>query len=80
MLGFSSEAYLPNNRGFDSFYGFYGDTIGFTNKKSSLNSNYYDLHNNMELVTDESELSDDMNSVILLQNKAEAMVADHATK
>ena len=46
-LGHFSEAYLPTRRGFDSFYGFYGNCIGYFSHVSELGACkddcYFDL-------------------------------------
>ena len=63
------------SRGFDSFYGFYNGMISYWNKTFL---NYVDLQTGHSIVTDEKELSEDMHTTYLFQNKVEEAIADHA--
>lgn len=75
-LGWSSEEKLPNNRGFDYFYGFLGGHIDYYTKYF-MGTNL-DLNENGILVTDESELDDTLHSAFLFQSKVEDVIASHA--
>lgn len=75
-LGMSTPGHLPTNRGFDAFYGFLGDGVGYWDKK---NGAYVDLQDNENLVSSSAELSSSLHNSILLQSKAESMIIEHAT-
>jgi len=73
--GYSTPDHLPNNRGFDSYYGFLN---GFTDYWTKKYGSDLDLHDNYEIGTDSSETSQLLHNGYLLQTKAEAAIADHA--
>ncbi len=74
-MGYSTWSRTPTFRGFDSFYGYYGGEIDFWTKK---NGNWLDLHDGTSLVSDPYALSTSTHSAYLYQQRAEAIIADHA--
>lgn len=74
-LGYSSLARTPTYRGFDFHYGYFD---GFMDYYTKTFGDYLDLQSNGELVSDEDEISSELHSAYLFQEKAEAMIADHA--
>lgn len=75
MQGFTSKAYTPLYRGFDSFYGFYNGHIDYWTKKFGDD---LDLHDEGRIVTNPNELSPDMHNGILLTTKAVDAISNHA--
>lgn len=69
------EAYWPNNRGFDSFYGFLGGYEDYLNKTYE---GYLDLRANNDLVLDPKDTDNELYSAMLFQQKAQDMIAQHA--
>ncbi len=74
-LGCSTEMHLPMNRGFDTFYGYLNGKVDYWNKTYG---NYLDLHDGMDLETDESILDHTLHNGYVLQNKAEDVLKYHA--
>lgn len=75
-LGYSTAAHTPAQRGFDSSYTYYNGFVDYWTKEFG---NYIDLHNGEDLVTDLDEISSDLHNGYLMETKAEAAIADHAT-
>lgn len=75
-MGFSTDAHWPTRRGFDYFYGYLN---GYSDYYTKYYGSYLDLHEDMDLVTDETELSSDLHAAYLYQTKAEAVIANHST-
>jgi len=75
-LGWSSEQRLPNERGFDYFYGYLSGHIDYYTKV--FMGTYLDLSDNGRIVTDANELDTSLHTAYLFQAKAEAVIADHA--
>ena len=73
-LGFSSPSKLPSNRGFDYFYGYWNGFIDYWDKSYS---NYVDLHDNMDLETDENILDNSLHNGYVLQSRAEKVIHHH---
>eukprot|EP01035_Chromulina_nebulosa_P023701 gene23701-30736_t len=58
-LGTSTNQHLPNNRGFDYFYGYLSGYIDYWSKTYD---NFQDLYENKKLVSDPDELSSDLHT------------------
>ena len=74
-LGFSTKGHLPTNRGFDYFYGYLNGVIDYWNKQFE---DIVDLHENEFLVTNKEDTSSSLHAAYLFQNKAEAVIKNHA--
>ena len=74
-LGCSTEMHLPMNRGFDTFYGYLNGKVDYWNKTYG---DYLDLHDGMDLETDESILDHTLHNGYVLQNKAEDALKYHS--
>jgi hypothetical protein len=75
-LGFSTAQHTPANRGFDWSYTYWNGAIDYWTKQYGF---YNDLHFGDELVTDPAELSTELHNGYLMETKAEAAIAEHAT-
>lgn len=75
-VGWSTYSHTPFYRGFDYFYGFLGAKIDYWTKKSS---NYINLMENIDLVSDENDLDENYHTTYLFEEKAEAAILDHVT-
>jgi hypothetical protein len=75
-LGFSTAQHTPANRGFDWSYTYWNGAIDYWTKQYGF---YNDLHFGDELVTDPAELSSELHNGYLMETKAEAAIAEHAT-
>jgi arylsulfatase B len=75
-LGFKYEQNCPNDRGFDYFYGYYNAQLDYYTKEFS---GILDLHENTDIVTDESEIDNNLHSAYLFQTKVDEAIATHAT-
>ena len=73
-LGFSTLEHTPANRGFQSSYTYWNGFVDYWTKGYGI---YNDLHDGIESVTNEDELSTDLHNGILMQTKAEKMIVDH---
>ena len=73
-LGYSSIQQTPALRGFDSSYSYWNGFVDYWTKSYGT---YNDLHDGLDLVTDETELSPALHNGLLMQTKAEAAIADH---
>ena len=73
-LGFSTSDHTPANRGFDSSYTYWNGFVDYWTKQYG---NYNDLHDGVNSVTNETELSSDLHNGYLMQTKAEDMIASH---
>ena len=74
-LGCSTEMHLPMNRGFDTYYGYLNGKIDYWNKTYG---SFLDLHDGMDLETDEAILDHTLHNAYVLQNKAEYALKYHA--
>ena len=74
-LGFSTKAHLPTNRGFDYFYGYLNGVIDYWTKQFE---DVMDLHENEFIVTNKEDTSDSLHAAYLFQQKAEAVIKNHA--
>ena len=75
-LGYQSWAYTPTYRGFNYFYGFYNAMVGYYDKLTQ--AGFFDLQENMALVTDPAAISSSTHITELLQAKATLAIASHA--
>jgi arylsulfatase B/arylsulfatase I/J len=75
-LGYSTADHIPSSRGFDYSYGYYNGFVDYWTK-SFLD--YLDLHENGHLITNASEIDVNLHNGYLLEAKAEAVIADHAS-
>ena len=73
-LGFSTIGHTPAERGFDSSYTYWNGFVDYWTKESS---DYLDLHDGNDLVTDESEISAELHNGYLMATKAEDAIKDH---
>ncbi|XP_070532612.1 arylsulfatase J-like isoform X2 [Ptychodera flava] len=69
-LGFCKEAYTPNRRGFDKFYGFY---LATGDHYEHSHAGYLDLHDNM----DPDRTKSGIYSTYLYTDKAVEFIEDH---
>jgi arylsulfatase A-like enzyme len=74
-LGYSTNQHTPTMRGFDYYYGYWNGYVDYWTKEYG---DYLDLHEGIELVTDESEIDATLHNGYLLQSKAEMVIKDHA--
>jgi arylsulfatase A-like enzyme len=74
-MGYSTWSKTPTFRGFDSFYGFYGGQIDYWTKMDGPN---LDFHDGLAVASDAYTLSPSTHSAYLYQQRAEAVIADHA--
>lgn len=77
-LGHFNEAYLPNERGFDRFYGFYGNCISYFSHISDLGEChnpdcFYDLRENAEPV----RKKDGIHTTYVLNSAASQIIKQH---
>lgn len=73
-MGFEEWSYTPLFRGFDSFYGYYGGSIGYYSKMNQ--AAFLDLFDNMSPVVDSTELTGHLTEV--LQTRVETLIQSHA--
>lgn len=78
-VGGSTYNHLPTNRGFDYFYGYLSGFQDYWTKKVSSFDNYVDLTENVNLVTNEDDLSSDYHTGFLYQTKVEDILLEHST-
>lgn len=75
-LGWSRKSKTPNYRGFDYFYGYLGGVLDYWTKDFE---GYVDFRENEKLIRDEDILSNATHTAFIFQQKAEEVIADHAT-
>lgn len=75
-LGYSSLSKTPTYRGFDYHYGYY---LGFIDYWTKEHAGYLDLHENGTLVSDPDDISSDLHTAFLFEQKAEAIIDYHMT-
>ena len=75
-LGMSTIMHTPPQRGFDYYYGYWNGFTDYWTKK--MNDEFLDLHENNDIVTDESEIDSSYHNGHLLNKKAEEIIFKHA--
>ncbi|XP_070576189.1 arylsulfatase B-like [Ptychodera flava] len=83
-LGYCNESYIPTNRGFDHFYGFYLGSVDYINHKTSEFGPYnqdqakylgFDFHDDGKRV--EGPRVDDVYTSILFEKRLEKIIKKH---
>ena len=75
-LGMQNWIYTPTYRGFDTFYGYYTGSVGYQSKRGV--GGFFDLHDQERLVSNPTEVSSGTHLTLLLQDKVEGIIAQHA--
>eukprot|EP01035_Chromulina_nebulosa_P019145 gene19145-24984_t len=79
-MGVSTYQHFPTNRGFDYFYGYLsGEETYYSKSEFEYDDReYFDLRENLDFVTNEDEIDNEVHSAYIYQQKAENVIKLHA--